>query len=122
MGTCYYFWRDDNQTAFELGKSWELRALFEPHRPVILMPDYADTFGDLWALEHTRYHDLFDESWFREEAAEIIRWSEGQPIEFVGEQDGRIERASIADSDARSRDPSAPVRPYVTGTIYREHV
>lgn len=121
MGTCYYFWRDDNQTAFELGKSSELHALFEPNRPVILMPEYADTFGDLWALEHVRYYDFtFDESWYREEAAEIIRWSEGQPIEFVDEQDGRIERASIADWDARSRDPSAPVRPYVTGTIYRD--
>lgn len=125
MGTCYYFWRDDNQTAFELGKAGELHALFEPTRPVILMPDYAETFAELWAMEWARrYPGGLDaactDSLFRRVAADVIAWSEGQPIEYVDEHDGRIERAGMSDWDARSKDPSAPVRPYVTGTIYRE--
>ncbi len=125
MGTCYYFWRDDNQTAFELGKSYELHRLFDPNRPVILMPDYADTFGDLWALEYAGYRDLSPEDMaarFRTLAAKIIAWSEGQSIELIDENDRRIEEASMADWDRRRDldDPTEHARQYVTGTIYRD--
>lgn len=28
MGTCYYLWRADNRTGYELGKAWHLHKVF----------------------------------------------------------------------------------------------
>jgi hypothetical protein len=118
MGTCYYLWRDDNKTAYDLGKEWSWGEVFGCPRhtsigtPMTLAPQDAPELADLLLMhlaekdrelreEFGDNHapiDYYAQSridYYAFICADIARWSEGQPFEFISEHDHRYENASM---------------------------
>jgi hypothetical protein len=113
MGICYYLWRDDNKTVYELGKVWDWGSIFSSGRastytPMTLKPEDAPELAELLRahlIEKDRKVRLeFGEAhgrtvtpldYFAFVCADIARWSEGQPFEFISENDHRYENASM---------------------------
>jgi hypothetical protein len=113
MGTCYYLWRDDNKTVYDLDKSWNWGELFGRPRgasmgtPMTLAPQDAPELAEL-LLAHLIAEDYVDPGtsieYYAFICADIARWSEGQPFEFISEHDHRYENASMDAWDRAGRD------------------
>lgn len=113
MGVLYYLWRDDNKTAYELGKSWTWGEIFGCPRhtsvgtPMILKPEDAPELAELLRMHLVEHeHSLAVEfgheprqvaslDYLAFVTADIARWSEGQPFEFISEHDHRYEAACM---------------------------
>jgi hypothetical protein len=139
MGTCYYLWREDNKTVYELGKSWNWGWAFGYERrpgrsdPMTLQPQDAPELAELLRTHliegeralraefggTERDGDLETDTlaieYFAFVCADIARWSEGQPFEFISENDGRYENASMEAWDRCGHAGRASIR---TGSRY----
>lgn len=117
MGTCFYLFREDNGTAYDLGKAYGWGPAFGDayadgmaHEvPMFLRPEDAETFGDLLELELVTKEwwtpaEIADlPGYFRHVAADIAAWSDGHPFVCVSEHDWRIERAYEHDDYSSDR-------------------
>jgi len=138
MGTIFYLWRDDTETAYELGKHGELRDVFDRERGVrygevtnIVREQDADTLAELMELAIWQYDDRgqpsdADIQWIQDVARDITRWSEGKPFRFLSEHASEIERASDRSYEEFDRvhrlmpDTKLRYQPsYITGSLYR---
>lgn len=107
MGTCYYLWREDNRTAYDLGKAYGWGRVFGGDstsgrdQPMTLTADDAiDCAARLCdALMLAGYAEPIEvenyRSYYEAVCADIARWSDGKPFVFVSEHDGRIEDRSM---------------------------
>lgn len=133
MGVCYYLWREDNRTAYELGKSygWDEplgQGYTGTGEPMTLKPEDAPTLAELlaahlleegwWKAEDIKAADQNSPtgSYFGDVCADIARWSEGQPFVYVSENDGRIEDASMEAYDSKL----GHERAWITGSRFRD--
>lgn len=89
MGYCYYLRRDDNRTLFELGKHvGDWGEVLGEREPIVLTHEHEATLA-AW-LAHQMRSDggwkLPDvDGYARHCAREIVRWADGQPFRFIGE-------------------------------------
>lgn len=105
MGTCYYLWRDDNSTAYDLGKSYGWGDAFGCPRgtsigaPMTLAPEDASELAELLVaslIERGYIKSELDRlDYYAFVAADVARWSEGKPFEFISEHDHRYEDACM---------------------------
>lgn len=121
MGTCYYLFRPDNRTGYELGKAYGWGGAFGDAEeygrgvPMTLRPEDTQTFAELLEI------DLLSHHWWRPEdvipgylsfvAADIAAWSEGQPFLFCSEDAGCIE-------DAWDREADDDTDAWITGSRF----
>ena len=111
MGTCYYLFRDDTGTAYDLGKAYGWGKAFGESPtggdgdPMTLAPDEAPELaarlGD--ALMIAGYMEPVEienyRSYFEAVCSDVARWSDGKPFRFVSEHAGCIERAQDTTTD-----------------------
>lgn len=142
MGTIYYLWRDDNGTAYELGKLWDLRRVFDNERGRrygetinVVHEEDAGTLAELIELALFGDHvnapgepSHFDIQWMQDIARDIARWSDGKPFRFLDDQAGELERAGDKEEQeywrVRHLMPGTKMQryrdAYITGSIYRD--
>lgn len=131
MGICYFLIRRDTRTVYELGKAWFLCHVFgeaDASLPICVAEGDVDTItslilaaerGDLDLCCDVSLHrrpDAEEEhyGYWRAVAADVVDWSEGQPIEFHSEHSGLYEDIFMS---ARERDgDSMRVRCFKTGS------
>lgn len=104
MGTCFYLWRDDNHTAYDLGKAWEWGWAFGYERrpgrsdPMTLSPEDAPELAEL-LLAHLVGKGYVEPGtsieYYAFVCGDIARWSQGQIFEFISEHDHRYEDANM---------------------------
>jgi hypothetical protein len=85
MGTCYYFWRPDNETLFDMDKASGLRDLLSKE-PVKL--DDLETAIGLWYADWPSRGMNADAP---DLANAIKEFADGHPIFFVSEHDAVID-------------------------------
>lgn len=97
MGTDYYFYRNDNQTKYFMGKMYALARYLQHQGPIVVMSN--DTRNLAETIELACLEDGDSESQvaptgrdcagtsihFMTIALDIMQWSDGMPISLVSE-------------------------------------
>jgi hypothetical protein len=90
MGTCYYFFRPDNETLFDMDKAYGLSELLGTDSDQVKLED-VETAILLWFGDWPERADGEVEQQAKALAAAILEFADGQPIFFISEHAAQID-------------------------------
>jgi hypothetical protein len=92
MGTCYFFFREDTKTGYDLGKVYGWSEFFGDDPWILKVEDVQELAGQLdKCLAREGYRARYPLEWVSTVMTAAAVWSDGQPVRLVSEYHALIE-------------------------------